>query len=209
MKITKILQIVSILVLVAVIGVLFAFLGKEQQRHENTLVKDDFAQVLQEKGFTGEHVLVVDTLLEEDGREYRTVVQLATGDAEARIGGFVKEDGVWDYSHARWNIQISEENGSSYIFWTQSEGNDAFGTDSVWHFVYCANNALKKIEIPEDILPAHYTVEVLQQGEYYILHFYAYMGPSYAAAPMTNMEFFNQIHDPLMERGYIDYRSAS
>ncbi len=157
---------VLIVILVAAVSILAFGLARESERYDR-LYQDDFEEALQAAGFTGSNVLTVESGRGHDGSEYRVAVQLAA-DGESRAAYFRREAGQWTQPEG-WAAQGQ---GSMIFDWSEWHTNGQSYYE--YHTVYCAGNALGKIEIPNRMVPDYYTVNVQQQGAFYMLHFTAY-----------------------------------
>lgn len=85
--------------------------------------------------------------------------------------------GVW-YSIADINTANSAD-GTESLAWLTYNGSQFFGDgkelESTFgaHLLFCGNNAVKRIEIPQDALPGNVTVNIWQSENAYILDFAA------------------------------------
>ena len=82
--------------------------------------------------------------------------------------------GVWNIS----NLDVEEPKKSKVVSvgWTQDGGLRRFvDTEDVnfgqeWHFAYCGDNAIQKVELQKGQIPENVTVNIQQAGNLYWIH---------------------------------------
>lgn len=108
--------------------------------------------------------------------EFRIVAQHCDGQVR---GAWLKKGfaGVW-YSIADINTANTAD-GTASLAWLTYNGSQFFDdgraleTTFGAHLLFCGNNAIKRIEIPEDALPGNVSVNIWQLENAYILDFAA------------------------------------
>lgn len=70
--------------------------------------------------------------------------------------------------------------GSAYYV-RQDDREPEISYSCEWHAVFCGTNAMKWIEIPDELVPANTTVNVQQIGDCYIVHVVSYSEKSTSA----------------------------
>lgn len=113
-----------------------------------------------------------------NGQEFKVVVEYAVRENGPLVYLEKGRTGFWKAMVV--DEKPSDKTGMLTWGWTRVAGGRRYSAMDEhvveWeiHRVYSGNNAIKRIEIPAQLLPANVTVNIHQAGSAYILHFITY-----------------------------------
>jgi len=158
---------------------LAALLLQRVDREEDTLPPIDpaFAAMLEEAGLKREGI----RYLRELGIDYNQatkVFQTTTKEGDLALVQAVKDtSGVWKILYSQ---NTAEDGPSIGINWFGSKQTRKYNrwdtevTEREYHFAYCGNDAVKAIALNPEQLPENATVNIQQEGSFYLIHVVVY-----------------------------------
>lgn len=144
----------------------------------SVLYFNSYSFALRKVGIQSKYATIVDSGINSNGDQYQVVAECAPGDIH--IAYLVKNSvGFW-YVERTNETQISS-NGVQFG-WTnvasirRYETTDSSIVEFENHYLYCNDNAIKRISVLEEDLPHNVTVNIHQAGSVYMLHFITFDG---------------------------------
>lgn len=137
---------------------------------------NSFVFALKNEGLTtGDIHTVEEHDYDANGREFK-VVQTTSKSGELALALLTKNQfGFWSVTQC--DVATADKQRDSVrIGWIQDGGAKRFTHtenaifEQEWHLAYCGANAIKRIEIFPEQMPANVTVNIQQDGELYWIH---------------------------------------
>lgn len=134
---------------------------------------NSYDSALKKAGLNPHAVTILDVGIDDNGNEYRVVMQ-HTDDRDVQFAHLCRENaGLWTVCQ----VPLDVEDELLEMKWMRVAGMKRFSLQDNYvvqwetHAVYGGNNAIKRIDLPSELLPPNVTLSIHQAGASYVLHF--------------------------------------